>query len=232
MDVVCEKCKNVMKIPDEKVPKGKAFAIGCPKCKHKNSVNPAAESAPPKAAAASATPPPPPKAEAQPSENGQDIKADDGTPGEGGFGFLEAGSKTALLCESNGDIRTKLQTALENLSYKVMVPAEPREALKQLRFHDFDVVVLNEMFGTRNPDVNHVHKHLSQLAMPTRRNIFVALVTERFKTGDDMQAFNKSVNQIISLSDIDRVEKVLKAGITDNDNFYRVMRESIKKIKG
>ncbi|NJL60223.1 MAG: response regulator [Desulfobacteraceae bacterium] len=155
-----------------------------------------------------------------------------GRPVQGGLGYLEEGAKTALLCESNSDFHTKLRTALENIGYKVLSPAEPREALKQLRFHDFNVVVLNEMFGTRNPDVNHVHKHLSQLPMHSRRNIFVSLISERFKTGDNMQTFNKSVNQIINVSDIDRVEKVLKRGINENETFYRVMKESVAKIKG
>jgi CheY-like chemotaxis protein len=228
MDVVREKCQNVVKIPDEKVPKSKAFTIGCPKCKHKNSVNSDTEAAPAPAKQNLILP----KAETQAVAEGQEKKDDiGGVPGEGGFGFLEEGDKTALLCESNSDNHAKIRTALNLLGYKVMSPTEPREALKQLRFHDFDVVILNEMFGTRNPDVNHVHKHLSQLPMHSRRNIFVALISERFKTGDNMQTFNKSVNQMIHAGDIDRVEKILKRSIHDNDAFYRVMKESVKKLK-
>ncbi len=230
MDVICQKCQNVIKIPDEKVPKGRAFSIGCPKCKHKNSVNPTGESAAkPNSVKSEETP----KPEPQISGNGQEsADEEESAPEQGGLGYLEEGAKTALLCESNSDNHAKIKTALENIGYKVLSPAEPREALKQLRFQEFNVVVLNEMFGTRNPDVNHVHKHLSQLPMNSRRNIFVALLSERFKTGDNMQTFNKSVNQIIHLGDIDRVEKILKRGINENDSFYRVMRESITKIKG
>jgi len=222
MDIVCEKCQNTLKIPDEKVPKGKAFAINCPKCKNKISVNPAAEPPPPSAKTPSA---PPPKA-----SDGEDGESDNG-PG-GGFEYLEAGTKTAMLCESNTDFNAKLKSALENMGYKVLSPQEPREALKQLRFHDFDVVILDEMFGTRNPDVNHVHKHLSQLPMISRRNIFVALITERFKTGDNMQTFNKSVNFILNLGDIDRAQKILTRSINDNNSFYRVFKESVAKIRG
>ncbi len=225
MDIVCEKRQNTIKIPDEKVPKGKAFAINCPKCKNKISVNPAADP-PPSPAKAPSAPPPPPKA-----QDGEDSESDNGGPG-GGFEYLKAGTETALLCESNTDFHAKFKAALESMGYKVLSAQEPREALKQLRLHDFDVVLLDEMFGTRNPDVNHVHKHLSQLPMSTRRNIFVALISESFKTGDNMQTFNKSVNFILNTADIDRAKNILTRSINDNNAFYRVFKESVVKIKG
>ncbi|NJL60224.1 MAG: hypothetical protein HC887_11905 [Desulfobacteraceae bacterium] len=84
MDVICEKCQNVIKIPDEKVPKGRAFAIGCPKCKHKNSVNPDAEA---KSEPAKPNPSPPPKAEAQTSVNGQEDTDENGAPRTRRFGI-------------------------------------------------------------------------------------------------------------------------------------------------
>ena len=35
MDVACEKCQGKFTIPDEKVPKGQAFSLTCPKCNNK-----------------------------------------------------------------------------------------------------------------------------------------------------------------------------------------------------
>jgi hypothetical protein len=68
--------------------------------------------------------------------------------------------------------------------------------------------------------------------MISRRNIFVALISERFKTGDNMQTFNKSVNFILNVGDIDRARNILTRGINDNNVFYRVFKESLAKIKG
>ncbi|UCD32992.1 MAG: hypothetical protein JSV38_03705, partial [Desulfobacterales bacterium] len=62
-----------------------------------------------------------------------------------------------------------------------------------------------------------------------RRNIFVVLLTDRFRTMDYMAAFNKSVNLIINLKNINDIEKILKRGVADNASFYRVLRESLIK---
>ena len=35
MEIVCESCKAKLNIPDEKIPKGQAVRISCPKCKKK-----------------------------------------------------------------------------------------------------------------------------------------------------------------------------------------------------
>jgi len=42
MDIICEKCSTKFRIPDEKVPKGQAFSLACPKCKEKINVEPEA----------------------------------------------------------------------------------------------------------------------------------------------------------------------------------------------
>ena len=101
------------------------------------------------------------------------------------------------------------------------------EALKQMRFHNFNLVLLNERFGTSNPDENHVRKYLDRLAMESRRNIFVVLLTGRFRTNDNMVAFNKSVNLIINGKDLGQFRKVLAAAISEHATFYRIFKESM-----
>ncbi len=238
MDVVCDKCQNKFNIPDkmlEKIPEGKVFAVPCPKCKNKISVRKEpADASPDKKSPAkaekTAPPPEPPPDDAIAAAAAADDD-DDGSPGNP-FDFLEEGTQTALLCEGDVATRAKIKAALEKMKYHISEPATHRDALKQMRFHDFDLVLLNERFGTRDPDVNHVLKHLEQLPMVTRRNMFIALISERFRTMDNMMAFNKSVNLIISTKDINNMEKVLRRGVKDNDAFYRVYKDLLKKIKG
>ena len=98
-----------------------------------------------------------------------------------------------------------------------------------MRFHVFDMVVLNERFGTQNPDMNSVLKYLDRLNMSTRRNIFVTLITDRYRTMDNMSAFNKSVNLIVNLKNIDEIEKILRRGIADHEAFYRVYKRALIK---
>ena len=217
MDVSCEKCQASFKIPDEKVPQGKAFAIKCPKCKEKITISAQAEKQPAEAAAESAVP----TFDEAPDDN---YDASDRP-----FDFLEEGVETALICEGDPVYRGKIKAALEALEYRVTYPANAREALKQMRFHVFDMIVVNEKFDAPDPDHNNVLRYLETLPMSIRRNIFVAMITDRYRTNDNMAAFHKSVNMVIAVSHMDQIDKALKNGITENDIFYRVYKESLVK---
>ena len=221
MDVVCDKCQGKFKIPDEKVPKGQVFAVACPKCQNKTSIDTRTDA-----------PPAPPAAESKPAPGKtllDEVGAGSYDADEKPFDFLEEGAKTALLCEQDADLRTKIKTALQNMGYGTTVPASARDVLKQMRFHVFDIVVLNERFDSPNPDANNVLRYLDQLPMFTRRHIFVTLLTDRFRTMDNMVAFNKSVNIVVNLKNIDDFEKILRRGVTDYEAFYRVFKQSLTK---
>lgn len=223
MDVSCDKCQASFKIPDEKVPKGKAFAIKCPKCKEKITISPPAGD-PPAAAAQAA-----PAAPAQPVPTFDEAPTGGYDSADRPFDFLEEGVETALICEGDPVYRGKIQTALEGMDYRVTTPANAREALKQMRFHVFDMIVVNEKFDTPDPDHNNVLRYLEMLNMGVRRDIFVAMISDRFRTNDNMAAFHKSVNLVIGVSHMDEIDKVIKHGITENDLFYRVYKESLVK---
>jgi hypothetical protein len=89
--------------------------------------------------------------------------------------------------------------------------------------------VVNESFDTNNPEANGVVIYLERLSMATRRNMFVAMVSDRFRTMDNMMALNKSVNLIINVKNVEDIGKILSRGITDNEYFYRVFKESLKE---
>ena len=220
MDVTCGSCQGKFKIPDEKVPKGQVFSVSCPKCKNKISID---------------TRPKAPEPPAEPEQKKEKTLADEVASGsydaaEKPFDFIEEGVETALLCEQDPGFRSKIKAALESLGYHTIEPQSAMEALKQMRFHVFDVIILNEKFDAKDPDDNPIHNYLNRLAMVTRRHIFVALVTERFRSSDNMAAFNKSVNLVINLKNIDEIEKVLKRSIAENESFYRVYKESLVKM--
>jgi len=226
MDVACEKCQGKFKIPDEKVPKGRAFSLTCPKCNNKILF----DARPDTLSSSQETPAPFATPE---SDLGKiifdEIASASYDASDKPFDFVEEGVETALLCESDPAIRAKIKKALDNMGYNTTEPESPKDVLKQMRFHVFDVVVVNERFGTPNPDMNNILKYLERLAMSTRRNIFVALVTDRFRTMDNMMEFNKSVNLIVNLKNIDEIEKILRKGVADNVAFYRVFKESLTK---
>jgi predicted Zn finger-like uncharacterized protein len=223
MNVVCEECQSKFKIPDEKIPKEQTFALSCPKCKNKITIDT-------RRAASPLSKEEIPKPETVSEKTIIDeVGSDTYDASEKPFDFVEEGAETVLLCETDPDIRAKFRSVFKNMGYAIIEPETARDALKQMRFHVFDLVVLNETFDTKDPDENNVLMYLDRLSMSIRRNIFVVLLTNRFRTMDNMTAFNKSVNIIINLKNIDEIEKILKTGLTDNIAFYKVFKELLVK---
>ena len=145
------------------------------------------------------------------------------------FDFVEADAATALICEPDGTIREKLSSAAKNMGYQTTEAASTKDALKSMRFHLYNMVIVNENFDIQGGR-NEVLVYLETLAMSTRRQIFVALVTDKYRTMDNMAAFNKSVNVVINLKNMDDAGTILKGAVADNSAFYHVMQETLKKM--
>ncbi len=204
MDIICSKCSSKFRIPDEKIPAGRVTTLPCPKCKTRISLDPA-------------------KKTAAATENGASYDSTDKP-----FDFIEEEGLTALLCEQNPIARKTIESALSLMDYQITIAESARDALKRMRYHIYDLIVVNESFDTKNPDANGVLIYLERLQMSTRRNIFVAMVSNRYRTMDNMMAFHASVNLIINIKNIEDIGKILGRGITDTELFYRIYKETLK----
>jgi CheY-like chemotaxis protein len=147
------------------------------------------------------------------------------------FDFIGTGSETALICESDPAIKEKIATAVKSLGYHVTEASAAREALKNMRFHMYDLIIVNENFdAVECPGSNDVLIYLQNLVASTRRNIFVALLSDKYRTTDNMMAFNKSVNLVINTKNIDDFSTIIKRGLDDNLAFYSIFKETLKKL--
>jgi hypothetical protein len=225
MDVICNQCLGKFKISDEKIPAEQVVFIPCPRCKNRLTLDTRAQSPP--------TQNNPIKA-VHPARSGDKYLIDTVSSSvydasEKPFDFLGPGVKTALACESDSAILSKLRFALKQMGYHTVEPPNTTDALKKMRFHSFDLIVMNELFDSSSPDDNPILTYLNDMMMSVRRNMFVALITTRFRTMDNMAAFNKSVNVVIHMKNLDEIAKILKRAIDDNQVFYRVFQESLVK---
>ena len=216
MNITCDSCRSKFRIPDEKIHPQKGATFLCPKCQNQISVGP------PAVAAASDLDVSDDSFAA--NEFGVDTYEADDKP----FDFVEEEGKTALVCEQNPAIKKHLLDVLNIMEYHIMQPDNQRDALKQMRYHDFDLIVINELFDTRNPDANGVLVFLERLHMETRRKFVVCLISSRFRTMDNMMAFQKSVNLLVNTKDIQKFDQILRSGIADYEFSYRVFKETIK----
>lgn len=226
MNISCENCQSKFKIPDEKIPKGQMFSLSCPQCNKKVVVDARSDTHSSSDIDLNSMDKSKPEKEKTILD---EVDAYTYDASDKPFDFVEEGVKTALLCEPESALQQKIKASLFNMNYHITTPQLPKDALKQMRFHVFDMVVLNERFGTQNPDMNPVLKYLDRLNMSIRRNIFVTLITSRFRTMDNMAAFNKSVNLVVNPKNIDEIEKILRRGIADYESFYRVYQRALIK---
>lgn len=208
MDIICEKCKSKFAIPDEKIPDGKVITTPCPKCKNVLHID-----------------------SSQKQSTSAEFYTDTSDDGDKPFDFVEEEGSTALVCEQNPDIKNKIVKTLDLMEYHITVAESGRDALKKMRYHAYDLIVLNETFNSDGLDSNMVMLYLERLPMAIRRNTFVILISNRFRTLDRMLAFRYSVHIIINLKNIDDFGKIVSRGLTDNELFYQVFMESLKTVK-
>jgi len=146
------------------------------------------------------------------------------------FDVVEPDAETALVCETEATVRDALASVLNNMGYQTTQAESAREALKSMRFHLFDMVVLDEHFDCSASGRNEVLAYLQTLNMAIRRQMFVALVSDTYRTMDNMAAFNMSANVIINLKHIDKAGTILKGALADDAGFYRVMKDTLKRL--
>jgi predicted Zn finger-like uncharacterized protein len=218
MEITCDSCQSKFKIADEKIPAGKTARFPCPKCKSKITIKPGEETQPAE----------------EPADAGQDVdfgfEEEEDTDYESEsadsvFDFTEEEGKVALVCESDAVVKEKVLRALDLLEYHVVEAKDNRDALRKMRYKVYDAVVVDEYFSTKNPDDNGVVIYIQRLTMDVRRKIFVALISDRFRTMDYIMAFNKSVNIIVNKKNMDDVEKILARNIAEYEMSYRIYKE-------
>ncbi len=212
MEVVCEKCKAKLNIPDEKIPKGKRTIISCPKCKNKLTLEPPVQKL---------EEPEPPQPKARPAARSEDIED---------IGFFEEGVKLALVLENDPQEVEAVKAAVEALGYKYVTAENTRKAVSTLRLHHFDMIILSDRFEGVELTQSPVLQYMNHLSMSVRRRIFFALIGDAFKTMDNMTAFAMSVNMVINREDMNKITSILKRGISENEQFYKVLMDLLVEV--
>ncbi len=219
MDITCDSCQSKFKIADEKIPEGKTVSLSCPKCKSKISVKQEEKE----------------DVEGFETENSDNLSYDfdedfgeDYDSSDKTFEFIEDEGKTAMICESDSEIKKQIKPVLDFMEYHIIDVGSARDAIKKLRYNKYDLIIINESFDAQDPDTNGVLIYLSRLPMIDRRNIFVTMLSNRFRTLDLMTSLGKSVNMIVNLKNLNEFENILKHGVSDSDMFYRIYQETLK----
>jgi len=62
------------------------------------------------------------------------------------------------------------------MDYSVATAETVRDALKKMKYHTYDMMLINESFDGSDPDANGLLVYVERLCMDVRRTIFVGLL--------------------------------------------------------
>jgi CheY-like chemotaxis protein len=218
MEFICEDCQAVIQIPDERVPQNSAFRLTCPRCKRKILASTKTSESFGEGKTNVSLSPGPSEVTPLVSDN-----PDDDLPEA--MDCLQPGQSAALLCVNREESRGELRAMLEGMGYVVDIPMAADHALQRLRFNQYHVILLDDDVAGKPP--NPVVGYLAGLNMNTRREMFVVLIGQRFKTADHLQAFIESVNLILHPDDLPQLVTFLSRGLREHERFYKVFIESL-----
>jgi DNA-binding response OmpR family regulator len=111
------------------------------------------------------------------------------------------------------------------MGYVVDCSGSIEQALQYLRYNPYDVILLDDPL--KGPSANPVAEYLLTLNMTARRDMFVVLMGERFKTADDWQAFVHSVDLVFHPADVIHLAAILKRARSDHDRTYKIFNECL-----
>jgi hypothetical protein len=97
--------------------------------------------------------------------------------------------------------------------------------LQRLRFNQYHLILLDDDFEGNTP--NPIGNYLASLNMNVRREMFVVLIGQRFKTADHWQAFMESANLLLHPDDLPQLVTFLRRGLRDHERFYKVFTECL-----
>jgi hypothetical protein len=223
MQIKCTACEQGIHIPEDKIPKDRAFSMTCPGCRAKVRVDQHLANFQEQT---QETPTDEDQPEGDASENPLGILlSTDFDDEEEELQFYEENDQLALVLDDKN--KGLWVEALEERGFKIQFAKSPEHAIHKMRFTHFHFLVLNESYGGVALEKNPVYRLLAEMPMATRRNIFFAVLGDKFKTLSNMEAFSLSVNLVINEKDRDKFPQVLKKSIADHETFYKVFKESL-----
>ncbi len=242
----CPQCKNTMKMPgkpkasESTAPKKEKTATPAPapqvaaksddssrvqapppveKVEKTESVAPASPEAPSSSETEKAPSPKPTPLSLPPVDKVQNQASTEGN--EKG-----AGSIRALIELSESEQSGAVETMLRRQGYEIERLRSWREQSSDVQQGRYSVVFTHQNGSPKSDGVQFL---INGLAPEVRREIFVVLVGDAFKTGDGTQAFVAQVDLVCRPDDLGDADTVLRSTITEKHRLYRAYAEAQSK---
>jgi predicted Zn finger-like uncharacterized protein len=234
MEVTCKKCHATINVPDKKIPKNQAVKVSCPKCRAKITIDNRQSSRSETSNLSSFNESWEENSRTGENENREPIEQEaydyEDYSEDETIEFFEEGAKLALVLAADDDQAEKVKKAVGDLGYRSIIPENTRDALGKMRFHNFDLIFLCQGFDGQELRHSPILNYLNNMSMPARRLIFLALMSEEYKTMDNIMAYSVSANAVINTKDLQKLTPILRKGISEYNKFYKIYLETLVKV--
>ena len=251
MIVTCPNCTTRLQLDATKVP-ARPFSVRCPKCQQLVNAQP-----PPTAAArdalaavgdvpASARPQQEPaavtaaplvtEATPAPEPHPDDLmrllasllrrEASGEGAGEAAASRRGGERKHALVCAGSAFGGDAVR-ALRQAGYEVAVAADSPEAAERMREEQFDVLVLDPEFDTRDQGAMRIGRELAAMRTAERRRLVYVILSNTARTGDAHAAFLAGANLIVGMKDVAELPRALEKNVRDLNDLYRNFNKAL-----
>lgn len=136
----------------------------------------------------------------------------------------------ALVVYDDESVSDMLVLKLDNLGYKAEVAVNMRDAVKQLKFADFSILLLQEDYYSATLANNHLIKAVQGMDSNSRRNIVMALISPNMVTLDDLTAFSLSFDATINSSELESTDRILMSIIARSKKVYSTYMEIMDEL--
>jgi len=140
---------------------------------------------------------------------------------------FEPGVKSALACVDAPDMVRVAVEQLTELGYRVSTGISLEDLLYKMQANIYDVVLIGENVGDTTLGTNPILAEIIQLPNLQRRNQVVILIGPSFRTGDESQAFQFSVDQVINQGDLSNLRPLVRRAVARAEEFYNRYLEAI-----
>jgi len=141
---------------------------------------------------------------------------------------FEPDDLTSLVCIDEATVQRPVVDQLGALGYRIHTGLFAEDISLKLRAHTYDVVVIYETFAGSVAEGNPVLLETTRTLASHRRNQVVVLVGPNMITNSEIQAFQFSVDLVVSVSDLANFKPVLRRGVARHQEFYRKFIECMR----
>jgi hypothetical protein len=135
---------------------------------------------------------------------------------------------TSLVCVDEAEVQRAVVDQLGQIGYRIHTGLFAEDISLKLRAHTYDVVAIYETFAGSVAEGNPVLNETIRTPSSQRRNQFVVLIGPNMITNNEIQAFQFSVDLVVSVSDLANFKPVLRRGVARYQEFYRRFNECLR----